>query len=370
MNKVNVWIKTHKPHVVAISIIIIAAIAFSIAVAQGAFHSKNKVTAKKEETVDVTINITADHSWDHNSTPAILHITGTHNVDFYHAVTPDAKGNKGTSRVELANGDYTVSFIAPVNSDGSTYSINNADTPVVITVDPDAQSSPVINCSMTLIPVSQTSDEMLQNIVKQTRDAINNGDKTLKGKTGTHILNKLKSNIAVNPNASVETKQEANDAEKEANVNNTPAATTPSTTSDNEKNSSQSHSDSQSSNSGQSESSNQTSKPTHTHTWVNHQATRQVWVSQWVDVPDYSTQKTPIGTRFIFSYDGYSTTDINDAKAHAVQLIRQGVPDNYRTETIYETQTIQTGSHKEDHGTYKTETYVDYVYCSSCGARK
>lgn len=39
-------------------------------------------------------------------------------------------------------------------------------------------------------------------------------------------------------------------------------------------------------------------------------------------------------------------------------------------ETVYENQTVQIGSHKEDHGTNKTETYVDYVYCSSCGARQ
>ena len=39
-------------------------------------------------------------------------------------------------------------------------------------------------------------------------------------------------------------------------------------------------------------------------------------------------------------------------------------------ETVYETQTVQTGSHKEDHGYNKTESYVDYVYCSSCGARQ
>jgi hypothetical protein len=103
---------------------------------------------------------------------------------------------------------------------------------------------------------------------------------------------------------------------------------------------------------------------------VNHTATRQVWVSNWVDVPDYGTQQVVVGNKYIFSYDGYTTTDINDAKAHARALIMQGVPENYRTEAVYETQTVQTGSHKEDHGCNKTETYVDYVYCSSCGARQ
>lgn len=103
---------------------------------------------------------------------------------------------------------------------------------------------------------------------------------------------------------------------------------------------------------------------------MNHTATRQVWVSNWVDVPDYSTQQVGVGTKYIFAYDGYTTTDSNDAKWHSVALIKQGVPDNYRTETIYETQQVQTGSHKEDRGSYTTESYVDYVYCSSCGARQ
>lgn len=52
------------------------------------------------------------------------------------------------------------------------------------------------------------------------------------------------------------------------------------------------------------------------------------------------------------------------------QAYMQGYVGSPYTEAIYEEQTVQTGSHKEDHGHYVTETYVDYVYCSSCGARK
>ena len=116
--------------------------------------------------------------------------------------------------------------------------------------------------------------------------------------------------------------------------------------------------------------SSQPSKPAHTHTWVNHTATRQVWVSNWVDVPDYGTQQVQTGTRWVFPEDGYVTTSLSDAKAHAVALVKQGCMGNYHTEPVYENQTVQTGSHKEDHGSYTTETYVDYVYCSSCGARQ
>lgn len=390
MEKAIEWVKNHKPHTAAIAIVVVAVIAVSIAAASGAFTQQDKTDTDEQKTVDVTLSVTADNGWDENSTPAIAHIEGD-DVDFYHAVTPDADGNKGTSTVELAEGDYTVSFVSPVNSDGSAFDIYDTGAPVDITVDADAKTAPAVDCPMTQIPADQVTDEMLQDIIDQTKDAVKNGDETLKGEAGTGILDKLEGNVAQNPNASDETKQEATDADKEVDVNKEPAQTTPPATTDNNNTGSQSSNTGNqststgSSNSGSTSTGNsgnsgstsskpsqpsQPSKPAHTHNWVNHTATRQVWVSNWVDVPDYSTQKVVVGNKYIFSYDGYTTTDINDAKAHARALIMQGVPENYRTEPVYETQQVQTGSHKEDHGSYKTETYVDYVYCSSCGARQ
>lgn len=379
MEKAIEWVKSHKPHTAAIVIVVVAVIAVSIAAASGAFTQQDKTTADEQKTVDVTLSVTADHGWDENSTPAIAHIEGD-DVDFYHAVTPDAEGNKGTSTVELAEGDYTVSFVSPVNSDGSAFDIYDTGAPVDITVDAGAKTAPAVNCTMAQIPADKVTDDMLADIVDKTKDAIEKGDETLKGDAGTGILDKLDGNVAKNPNASDKTKQEATDADKDVDVNDKPAQTTPSTKADGNK--ADSNAGSQPSNAGSSNSGNsgsasskpsqpsQPSKPAHTHTWVNHTATRQVWVSNWVDVPDYGTQQVAVGTKYIFAYDGYTTTDSNDAKWHSVALIKQGVPDNYRTETIYETQQVQTGSHKEDHGSYTTETYVDYVYCSSCGARQ
>lgn len=384
MDKLSQWARSHKPQVAAIAAAIIVVIVVAIAVASGAFATSAQQRGQETRTVDVTLNVTADSGWDENSTPAIAHIEGS-DVDFYHAVTPDAEGNKGTSTVALAEGDYTVSFVSPVNSDGSAFDIYDTGAPVDITVDADAETAPAVDCPMTQIPADQVTDEMLQDIIDQTKDAVENGDETLKGDAGTGILDKLEGNVAQNPNASDETKQEATDADKEVDVNKEPAQTTPPATTDNSNTGSQSsNTGNQSTSTGSSNSgststgnsgnsgssSSQPSQPAHTHTWVNHTATRQVWVSNWVDVPDYGTQQVAVGNKYIFAYDGYTTTDINDAKAHARELIIQGVPENYRTETIYETQTVQTGSHKEDHGSYKTETYVDYVYCSSCGARQ
>lgn len=120
-----------------------------------------------------------------------------------------------------------------------------------------------------------------------------------------------------------------------------------------------------SSNTGNSSGSDKPSKPAHQHSWKQH--TAQKWVSNMVTVPDYETQKVAVGNRYIFAHDGYTTDNINNAKAHAKELILAGLPDNYRTETIYETKQVQVGSHQEDHG--HNETYVDYEYCD-CGARR
>lgn len=376
MEKAIEWVKNHKPHTAAIAIVVVAVIAVSIAAASGAFTQQDKTTADEQKTVDVTLSVTADHGWDENSTPAIAHIEGN-GVDFYHAVTPDADGNKGTSTVELAEGDYTVSFVSPVNSDGSAFDIYDTGAPVDVTVDADAKTAPAVNCPMAQIPADKVTDDMLADIVNKTKDAIKKGDETLKGDAGTGILDKLDGNVAKNPNASDKTKQEATDADKDVDVNDKPAQTTPSAKNDGNKadsNAGSQPSSNDSSNAGSASSkpsqSSQPSKPAHTHTWVNHTATRQVWVSNWVDVPDYGTQQVQTGTRWVFPEDGYVTTSLSDAKAHAVALVKQGCMGNYHTEPVYENQTVQTGSHKEDHGSYTTETYVDYVYCSSCGARQ
>lgn len=377
MNGLSQWARSHKPQAAAIAVAIVVAIVVAIAVASGAFATSGQQPEQQESrTVDVTLSVTADHGWNENSTPAIAHIEGN-DVDFYHAVTPDADGNKGTSTVALAEGDYTVSFVSPVNSDGSAFDIYDTGAPVDITVDADAKTAPAVNCPMAQIPADKVTDDMLADIVNKTKDAIKKGDETLKGDAGTGILDKLDGNVAKNPNASDKTKQEATDADKDVDVNDKPAQTTPSAKNDDntkaDSNAGSQSSSNGSSNSGSASSkpsqSSQPSKPAHTHTWVNHTATRQVWVSNWVDVPDYGTQQVVIGNTYIFA-DGYSTTDINAAKAHARELIMAGKDSGYQTRPVYENQTVQTGSHKEDHGSYTTETYVDYVYCSSCGARQ
>ena len=381
MNGLSQWARSHKPQVAAIAAAIVVAIVVATAVASGAFATSEQQPEQQESrTVDVALNVTADHGWDENSTPAIAHIEGN-DVDFYHAVTPDAEGNKGTSTVELAEGDYTVSFVSPVNSDGSAFDIYDTGAPVDITVDANAKTAPAVNCPMAQISADKVTDEMLANIINKTRDAIKKGDETLKGDAGTGILDKLDGNVAKNPNASDKTKQEATDAEKEVDVNKEPAQTTPSAKTDNAKtdnNAGSQSSNNSSSNSGSA--SSKPSKPAHTHTWVNHTATRQVWVSNWVDVPDYETKTIYGGQLYTEQPDGtwlsngetywfYTDADFEAFKNLIVEKMKtEGYCGNYVNRT--KTEKVQVGSHKEDHGSYSTETYVDYVYCTSCGAHQ
>ena len=385
MEKATDWIKSHKPHTAAIAIAIIAVVAVVIAAASGAFSTADKQNSTaKAETADLVLNVTADTGWDANSTPAIAHITSDE-VDFYHAVSPDAEGNKGTSTVTLEEGDYTVDFISPVNADGSAYELFDTGEAQTVTVDADATDTLSVTCEMTRIPADKVTDEMLKGIVDQTKDAVENGDETLKGDAGKDVLDKLEGNVANNPNASDETKQEATDADKEVDVDGKPEATTPSddkgNTGDKGNANSNGNSGSNAGNSGSNSngsstsskpsggSSSQPSAPAHSHSWKDHTATKQVWVSNIVTVPDYETQQVFSHYLYVFSADGYSTTDINAVKAHSVELAKQGLSTNYSNVPQYTEQTVQVGSHTEDHGHYETQTYVDYQYCD-CGATR
>ena len=375
MSKGMEWVKSHKPHVAALAVAVIAAICLAVAAACGVF-SPSALQAEQEESsaARLTIGVTADSGWDGESTPAIAHIVGE-GVDFYHAINPDAEGNKGSSTVELPEGDYTVSLVSPLNRDGSAYELYGTSEEQQVALEAGGELS--MDFVMTLIAADKVTDEMLKGIVDQTKDAVENGDETLKGDAGKDILDKLEGNAAANPNASDETKQDATDADKEVDVDGQPEATTPSGGNGNASDAGNGDSGFNAGNSGSNGngsgssggSSNQPSAPAHSHSWKDHTATRQVWVPNIVTVTDYADQKVAVGTQYIFAYDGFSTTDINTAKAHAKELLKAGLPDNYRMETIYETQRVPVGSHEEDHGWYETQTYVDYQYCD-CGATK
>lgn len=135
------------------------------------------------------------------------------------------------------------------------------------------------------------------------------------------------------------------------------------------------------------------SKPAHQHTWADHTATKEVWVSKMVTVDDYETQ-TIYGAQFytyggvdesgnIFYHgdgpiywfeDGFTQEDL---KAIIYEGIKNADENGLYNGVYYgnyvnvsKQEKVKVGSHQEDQGHYETETYVDYRYCTGCGAKQ
>lgn len=351
---------------------------------------------KEQETELETahIDIKADKGWTKDSTPAIVHIKSADGdeekdadkVDFYHAVAP-SENNIGSYEVELEVGSYEVKVISPVNSDGSAYELFETEDAKTLEVkDIDGKDGNSIDMEMKLIPADKVTDEMLTAIVKDTKDAIAKGDESLKGDNGKAVLEVLDKNIEANPNAEG-AKDESDKAKDDAKVDEAPVETPADQPADkpsadkpanngNGGNASSNGGDGGSSNHGGNSSASKPSAPSHTHSWKDHTATKQVWVSNIV--PVYEDQQVQVGTNKV-SLGSYwhcncgAEVPSSSAKPHIKAHLQAGEPSNgynqehFREEPVYETKRVQVGTRDEGH--YETQTYVDYKYCD-CGATK
>lgn len=156
------WVRGHIAIVVGAVAVVVVVAAVAVMAALGVFASKAempKIMPSEEATVDVSLSVTADAGWTVDSTPAIVHVKGadedTSEVDFYHAVAADEEGNKGSSKVTITEGSYTVAFLAPVNADGSTFNIDVAMATQSIEVDADADASTVA-CARRRSPLTRS----------------------------------------------------------------------------------------------------------------------------------------------------------------------------------------------------------------------
>lgn len=369
---------------------------------------------KKQIITDsVTINVLVDKGWDADSTPAILHIAAkdTEDVEFYHAITPDEEGGKGSTTVTLAQGTYEVEFISPLNHDGSAYEIYDMGASQEITV--EFGTDMTVDCEMTQIPAEQVTDEMIQDIVTKTQAAVEKGDETLKGDAGKATLDKLASNVQNSPNASEETKDMANTVKENTDTESKPEETIKTeapaekaetaennqtdanTTANNVQNNTAQDNNTQNNAAVNNNTQNNTAannnqtttqpaapvqptqpaqpsapvvkeEPVHTHTWADHVVTTQEWVANIVTVPDYETQTTYVWVCACGAVlDGNNTAELDN---HAMNHILAGEPANGHDDI--QTTQVQVGSHTEDQGHYETKTSVDYRYCTGCGARQ
>lgn len=369
----------------------------------------DKAQTEEKKINGFEINVTVDNGWDSDSTPAILHVTSD-KVDFCHAITPDAEGGKGSTTVSLENDTYTVEFISPLNHDGSAYEIFDMGTAQEITV--EYGKDMVIDCEMTQIPADKVTDEMIQDIVKKTQDAIAKGDDTLKGDAGKDTLDKLAENVQNSPNASEETKDMAESVKTETEVkapeaeNQTENKTENNAVENNNvQNNNVQNNVPDNSNTGNNNvpnnagnnnvqnNNNQNNNtqapvapsnpapvekpvekpsapvvtepeaPVHTHSWADHTVTTQEWVSNMVEVPDYETQTTGV-----WVCNCGAVMDMSAQESHAMNHALNDEPANGHTES--QTTQVQVGSHTEDQGHYESKTTVDYRYCTGCGAKQ
>ena len=233
--------------------------------------------SKGDEKQDMvlTLEVKAD-GWDADtSTPIIAHIEDADGeVDFYTAI---AANKQVTVRVGKS-GTYTVTFISPVNDDGSIYKVSSKK----VTAGKADKKTASTGVTFNKVDADKVTKDDLTAIAKDVAAAVKKGDSTLTGDKGTEVVKKFEDNIKKNPNADADAVEKESEKAQETAKEDKSDAKTPET-SDNKKNDSGSKkdngnsgsdnkSDSKPSGSNNSSNSGSSSKkddtPAHQHNWV------------------------------------------------------------------------------------------------------
>ena len=224
-------------------------------------------TEKQEQQV-IQLGAKADGWVKGESSPVIAHIVNKEEkVDYYHAY--DA--NEPHALDVPAEGEYEVSFISPVDKDGSIYEVPKTAKAKSEAEDKDGKDTGVeLPFEFKPIAADKADADALNAIVKSVGDAVKKGDETLTGANGTKVIELVKENAKANPNADKD-KVDEESQKAEEGVTDEPSggnagASKPETggnsTSSGNGGSTGSNGGSGSSNNGGG------SKPQHTHNWV------------------------------------------------------------------------------------------------------
>ena len=152
--------------------------------------------SKDDEKQDMvlTLEVKAD-GWDADtSTPVIAHIEDADGeVDFYTAI---AANKQVTVRVGKS-GTYTVTFISPVNADGSIYKVSSKK----VTAGKADKKTASTGVTFNKVDADKVTKDDLTAIAKDVAAAVKKGDSTLTGDKGAEVVKKFEDNIKKNPNA-------------------------------------------------------------------------------------------------------------------------------------------------------------------------
>ena len=200
--------------------------------------------SKDDEKQDMvlTLEVKAD-GWDADtSTPIIAHIEDADGeVDFYTAIA----ANKQVTVKVGKSGTYTVTFISPVNADGSIYKVSSKK----VTAGKADKKTASTGVTFNKVDADKVTKDDLTAIAKDVAAAVKKGDSTLTGDKGAEVVKKFEDNIKKNPNADADAVEKETEKAQESAKEEKSDAKTPET-SNNKKNDSGSKNDSANNGSG------------------------------------------------------------------------------------------------------------------------
>ena len=228
-------------------------------------------TEKQEQQV-IQLGAKADGWVKGESSPVIAHIVNKEEkVDYYHAY--DA--NEPHALDVPAEGEYEVSFISPVNKDGSIYEVPKTAKVKSEAEDKDGKDTgDELPFEFKPIAADKAHADALNAIVKSIGEAVKKGDETLTGANGTKVIELVKENAKANPNADKDKVDEESQKTEEGVTNEPSGGNTDASKPDTGGNSTSSGNGSSTSNGGNSGSNGGSSnggdesKPQHVHNWV------------------------------------------------------------------------------------------------------
>ena len=320
----------------------------------------------EEQDMVLSLEVKAD-GWDtETSTPVIAHIEDEDGkVDFYTAIA----ANKQVTVKVGESGTYTVTFISPVNADGSIYKVPSKKVTAG-----KADKTVATGVTFDKVDADKVTKDDLTAIAKDVAEAVKKGDSTLTGDKGAEVVKKFEDNIKKNPNADTDAVEKETEKAQESAKEEKSDAKTPET-SDSKKSDSGSSkgskkdegkSDSKpsggnSSNSGSNTNSGSSSKkddtPAHVHKYdIYHPA-----VTHTEKV--YHPAVTHTEERSICNGCGADIT--GNEQAHAYNALMAGNKACGAYHTVYNTVT-------DSAAWEETVTITDSAayYTCSCGARK
>lgn len=171
--------------------------------------------AEKTEQHVIQLGAKADGWVKGESSPVIAHIVNKEEkVNYYHAY--DA--NEPHALDVPGAGEYEVSFISPVDKDGSTYEVPKATKVKTEVEDKDGKAAKTgLPFEFKPVEAEKTSADTLTGIVKSVGEAVKKGDETLSGANGSKVVELVKENAKANPNADKEkVEEESQKAEDDA----------------------------------------------------------------------------------------------------------------------------------------------------------